>query len=679
MCSIGFNSQFGTNIKQLQHLNQTKKFGATVRTGGGTRLNQALSKDYGVFTADRTNFFQNNRVSVSQKYTHNGVEYNNAYAMLNTMNSGQKASGSGFSLKMLFDFVKTVINMFKGGGTEKSKGADKALGDIQNAQTKDSLKAAVDSGIKEQGQIENQQKRGEQALKGFENNANQAGKAEQEAEAKVNQSNEQLSGNEAKLEQAKADYNSALDAVENAQLQVASAENNLAAAKNAATPENPNTAAIQQAEAQLQQAKQAEINARKQLQQAEQAQTQAQQAVDASKQQVEAATSEQAQAAQNADAANEQVAAATSEQESIQASSEEIAAGVEEGNQRLEQMNNNPTTQNPVEVPASTSDSPSTVSPSSADTANNSSKKEEMPAIGNPGNDLQVDIANTDMDSAGLNAEQREQMISTYNQINNLQPGQSVVIDGTTYAKGNDGEITSENAMGKRTISDGKDGLNAGAIVVGENSRKIKLQKEDDEFIELYEKDQKRADAPAETPKPEAKPAQQHKAEPPVEEKKPEVDTTTPGAKWSKTVSYSGNGAASREKISYERNADNTITEYSVRGTRILDEDGHTPIKEKSKNGGLNQGSVEIDYKAGTKTTDISSMKGIESAGSAVTKSMERNGGTVLDKDGNIFLTYKDGEFYNAKGKKVKPDKAYDMINKHKDDGIRYQQNIKKR
>lgn len=706
MCSVNFNNQFGMNVKQYQQM----RFGTGVRTSS---FNPQLNFNTGVFTAGKPNLFAS---ANTNSLNFNGVQYDNKYQMLNNVSTNDGKDGQDTSLKSnikslfkeigstigsLAKGVKTLAvkgfnaikSLFKKGDSSKSGNVDKALGDIKNAQDKETLQGAVDSAVQEQGQIENQQKQGDQALKGLQGKAKQAGQAEQQAGAKVDQSNEQLSSNESKLEQAKADYNSALDSVENAQYAVADAENGLTAAKNAATPDNPNTAAIQQAEAQVQSAKQAEIAARQKLQQAEQAQTQAQQAVDASKQQVDTAEAEHTQAQQNLDAAEEQVNTADEQQQTIKSNNEEITDGVNEGNKKLEEMNNNPSVQPQVETQVTGTDPTPPVAPAPEAPADNTVKKGEMPAIGNSDNDLQVKIANSDMDTAGLNAEQREQMISTYNQINNLQPGQSVVIDGTTYAKGSNGEVTSENNMGKRTLSDGQDGLNAGAIVVGEQSRKIGAQKEDDEFVKLYEKDQQKdPKVKQKAPKPEVRPVAKKKADAPAseapkaEEKSAdvtpkEVDTKSPGAKWSKTTTVSGDGFSSKERVTFERNEDGTITERSVRGTRILDEDGKKLLFEKSKTGGLNNGNLEVDHQKGTRTTDIGSMKGSMTAGTAVTMDMERRTGSdnvVLDKEGNTFVSYKDGQFYNAKGKKISKEKANDLIYKHRNDGLKYVKTKKK-
>lgn len=705
MCSVNFNNQFGMNVKQYQQM----RFGTGVRTAS---FNPQLNFNSGVFTAGKPNLFASGNTN---SLNFNGVQYDNKYQMLNNVGTNDAKDGQDTSfksnLKSLFKEIGSTIgslakgvktlamkgfnaitSLFKKGDSSKAGNVDKALGDIKNAQDKETLQGAVDSAVQEQSQIENQQKQGDQALKGLQGKAKQAGQAEQQAGAKVDQSNEQLNSNEAKLEQAKADYQTALDGVSDAQYAVADAEDNLSAAKNAATEDNPNTAAIQQAEAQVQSAKQAEITAREKLQQAEQAQTQAQQAVDASKEQLSTAESEHTQAQQNVDAANEQVNTADEQQQTLKSNNEEISGGVDEGNKKLEQMNNSQPQQTQIETQIKGTDPTAPVAPA----------PDATPAAGNPSTEGTPDSDNkfADQDKLiegkGYTDEQKAEIMKSRQDIQNMKPGDTIKCGADTYTMDSNGTIKVNDTAGEYTNKDDA-AMNAGDSSMRAIDAKKRSEAEAAAITSKKGSHVKPAstkksqgasqpDKPVETPKPETKQVEEKKVETPkkeapqVEEKRAdapqqEVDTTSPGAKWSKTTTVSGDGFSSKERVTFERNEDGTITERSVRGTRILDKDGNKPLFEKSKTGGLNNGNLEVDHQKGTRTTDLGSMKGSMTAGTAVTMDMQRSKGTdnvVLDKDGNTFVSYKDGQFYNAKGKKISESKANDLIYKNRQDGLKY-------
>ena len=101
MCSVDFNSQFGMNVKNYQQYQQMR-FGTGIRLN--TFQNQQLSFDTGLFTANKTNPF-NNTSSVGNSLTFNGVQYDNAYSMLNSVGNKEQDKGD-YSLK---DNIKSLF------------------------------------------------------------------------------------------------------------------------------------------------------------------------------------------------------------------------------------------------------------------------------------------------------------------------------------------------------------------------------------------------------------------------------------------------------------------------------------------------------------------------------------------------------------------------------------------
>ena len=83
MCSVGFDSQFGMNVKMYQQMQRTK-FGMGVRSSG---FNPQLSMNTGIFTAGKPNLFAANNTS---SLNFNGVQYDNKYAMLNSVGNDDK-------------------------------------------------------------------------------------------------------------------------------------------------------------------------------------------------------------------------------------------------------------------------------------------------------------------------------------------------------------------------------------------------------------------------------------------------------------------------------------------------------------------------------------------------------------------------------------------------------------
>ena len=85
------------------------------------------------------------------------------------------------------------------------------------------------------------------------------------------------------------------------------------------------------------------------------------------------------------------------------------------------------------------------------------------------------------------------------------------------------------------------------------------------------------------------------------------------------------------------------------------------------------QGAIETseygdDGNVSSKTTDLSKFQEIhrtlqDMLASALPNSKATEQ-TVKSKDGQILVTYKNGQFYNAKGKVINEDKAYKILKK---------------
>ena len=175
MCSVGFNSQFGMNVTNFQQMQRLRKFGASVRQPAGGM--QRFNMDSSLFTTGKTNMFAQSSKTSSLSF--NGVQYDNRFAMLNSVQSQNqsastgKSSGSSFgsTLKMLNNFLGKIFDGKKDGA---GKIGQQSLDQINNAQDKQTLSQAIDSANSDSRSLDNQLKADNNTLKAAQNQETQA-------------------------------------------------------------------------------------------------------------------------------------------------------------------------------------------------------------------------------------------------------------------------------------------------------------------------------------------------------------------------------------------------------------------------------------------------------------------------------------------------------------------------
>lgn len=359
---VDFNASFGYNIKNYQQLKRMN-FGSALR-GANFQQNQLYSMNTSLFKLDGNlgsqNIFKTNQ---TQSFSFNGVNYDNAFEMLNSVNgeggkSSFKDSVMGFvqktgdffegAAKKVGDFGKKVGNAVKNGinklfgkkDANKTNNVSKSLDDIKNAQDKETLNQALGGAKAEQAANVKEQQSAEKNSKAAEKQSQKTDKAAEKAEQQVDKNKEQLDNDKSALEESKQGVSDAQKRLDQAKQGVSDAESNLQAAKNAATQENPNTAAIQQAEAELRTAKQEEEAAKQELDAAKQKESECQTKVDNSTQELSKSEADSKQAQEEAKLSQEEMETSKQAVKTTQEQGKEIDTGIEEGNQKLEQMEN---------------------------------------------------------------------------------------------------------------------------------------------------------------------------------------------------------------------------------------------------------------------------------------------------------------------------------------------------
>lgn len=451
MCSVGFNSQFGMNVKQYQQMQQMR-FGTGVRQA--TYQPQQFSMDTSLFSAGKTNLFAQNTQSHSLNF--NGVQYDNSFAMLNSVGTNNKSEndyslkdnikslfkevGSGVTsfAKTAFSTAKSIAGKVASGAkdlfnkitgkndTQKSANVDKALGDIQNAQDKETLNQALGTANQEGQAVGQQLKADNNNLKTAQNEETKAQSGADKANENLTQANKGLESANTEHDKAKTEVQQAEDGLQSAKGRVSGAEQALEAAKSAATEENPNTAAISQAESDLSAAKQEEEQAQKKLDEAKQKETQAEQNVDKSKEQVQTAEQENTEAQGKVKEAKANTTQAQAQVQTTEGQSQEIDKGIQEGEQKMQQMEANP----PVAGEAPNPD----------------------------GNIINQDNVFADQDKLieGKNytPEQKAEIIKAREDIKNMKPGDTVKCGADTYTMDKDGTIKVNDTAGEYTNKD---------------------------------------------------------------------------------------------------------------------------------------------------------------------------------------------------------------------------------
>ena len=473
---VDFNANFGYNVRNYQQMKQMS-FGNNIRAGFNPQ-NTMYSMNASLFKFDgnvgNANFFAG--VKTNQNFNFNGVNYDNAYAMLNSVGDGGGKSGGidfaklkdtlvsvagkvgdfldkGFDKigetfgkigKTIGDTATKAFNGIKEGvgklfGKKDKPQADnvgKALDEMKNAQDKETLSKAVEGAKVEQKANTEQIATAEKAEKTAEKGKAEADKKADSSAKKLDGDKKQLDNDKGALEQAKTDVATAKTNLEAATQGVASAQQALDSAKSAATSENPNTVAIQNAEQQLKLAKEKETQAKNDLEAKEKALDGAQKQVDSQTETVKNSEQENKQAQEGVKKSDAEVKSAQQQTQTVQTQGQQINEGVAEGEQRLEQMSGDET--------QATATSRSQETPN-ATGANNAENSIMLPQSDDPQLNATTQYLNDDMDVNNLTPEQRAKVLEDYNKLNNLQPGQTVEINGEKYTMDSNGLINGES------------------------------------------------------------------------------------------------------------------------------------------------------------------------------------------------------------------------------------------
>jgi len=455
---VDFNANFGYNIRNYQQM-QKMKFGNGIRAGFNPQSTM-YSMNASLFklpdNVANSNIFKN--TNPNQNFSFNGVNYDNAYAMLNNVGEGADKSGGidfgklkdgalklagkigdfldngfdkigetfnkvadtvgnalgkagkaiGDTATKAFNGVKNGINkLFGKKDGAKADGVGKALDDIKNAQDKETLNKALDGAKVEQQSNAQQANMAEKAEKAADKGKADADKKADSADKKLDNDKKQLENDKGALEQAKSDVTTAKSTLEAATQGVASAQQALDTAKAAATSENPNTAAISNAESQLRLAQEKETQAKNDLAAKEQALDAAQKKVDAQAETVKGSEQESKQAQDGVKQAEAEVKSAQQKSETVKAEGEQINAGVVEGEQKLEQMGGDDTQ------------------------ASQTSVAEDDTGF-QPGKNM-YDTQRDMIETGGYTDVQKQNMKNSMDQIMNMQPGDTIQIGDTVY------------------------------------------------------------------------------------------------------------------------------------------------------------------------------------------------------------------------------------------------------
>ena len=465
MCSVGFNSQFGMNVKQYQQMQQMR-FGTGVRQASFGQ--QGLSMNTSLFTSGKANLFA--QPSQTQSLSFNGVQYDNRFSMLNSVGKEGKAENDynlKDNLKSLFSEIgsgikslassigpaiksiaskissgaASLFNKITGkGNAENSANVGKALGDIQNAQDKQTLSQAIDSATQEGQAVDKKLEADTKGLKTAESQETKAEQGADKAEHGVETSKQGLDKANQEHEAAKSEVQTAEDGLKNAQTQVSNAQSALDAAKAAATSENPNTVAIKQAEAELTAAKKQEDLAQKQLDEAKQKEAQAQENVGNAEQQLETSEQENTAAQDKLKEAQTNTENAQTKVETSEAQSQQLTQGIEQGEQKMQQMQDTPPADGTMQADGTTSTDAMTATEDTSELMGNSGIQDNA-------------FADQDEYISKMNysEDEKSEIMNARSAIQNLQPGQSVQCGPDTYSMDADGTIRVNSSAGEYT------------------------------------------------------------------------------------------------------------------------------------------------------------------------------------------------------------------------------------
>lgn len=231
-----------------------------------------------------------------------------------TQNANETQQENSKSWKELASEAKSAIKAFdevfgkkKSGGAGSAK-ADKAINDIKNAKDKTGLQKSISGAQSELTNVQASLQKSTSSLTEAKAKETQTAQTAQQTEEKLTQSKQDLTSNEQKLTEAQSNVKDCKQALKNA--------------KSQATKDNPNTAAIAQAEANLKQAEAAE--------------KQAKQAVEQSKEQVKTDEKANTTAKKEAESAKAESSKLQSQVDTLQKQSTDLQSAITDGNSRLE-------------------------------------------------------------------------------------------------------------------------------------------------------------------------------------------------------------------------------------------------------------------------------------------------------------------------------------------------------
>ena len=350
------------------------------------------------FNANTSIFKQNSNIFMASKQLRMNQMYGfDAIARLNqqqaanqtngTQNANETQQENSKSWKELAGEAKSAIKAFdevfgkkKSGGAGSAK-ADKAINDIKNAKDKAGLQKSVSGAQSELTNVQASLQKSTSSLTEAKAKETETAQTAQQTEEKLTQSKQELSSNEQKLTEAQSNVKDCKQALKNA--------------KSQATKDNPNTAAIAQAEANL---KQAEV-----------AEKQAKQAVEQSKEQVKTDEKANTTAKKEAESAKAESSKLQSQVDTLQKQSTDLQSAITDGNSRLETIGKEDTTTDKTDNAEKTDQSGQEVKEKSNDKKASSDinladmpegKEEQLAWINEKMSEISADYANGKGDSS---------------------------------------------------------------------------------------------------------------------------------------------------------------------------------------------------------------------------------------------------------------------------------------
>ena len=301
---------------QKMQMRQKTTFGSVTSNYQTRNLN--FNANTSIFKQDSNIFMASKQARMNQMYGFDAIARLNQQQAANQTNGTQNANETqqenSKSWKELASEAKSAIKAFdevfgkkKSGGAGSAK-ADKAINDIKNAKDKTGLQKSISGAQSELTNVQASLQKSTSSLTEAKAKETQTAQTAQQTEEKLTQSKQDLTSNEQKLTEAQSNVKDCKQALKNA--------------KSQATKDNPNTAAIAQAEANLKQAEAAE--------------KQAKQAVEQSKEQVKTDEKANTTAKKEAESAKAESSKLQSQVDTLQKQSTDLQSAITDGNSRLE-------------------------------------------------------------------------------------------------------------------------------------------------------------------------------------------------------------------------------------------------------------------------------------------------------------------------------------------------------